>query len=105
MVLAQNFRKIGRKFGRTIQASNDSLHVAAPTRKKRSGVICCKSLRGFYGFIKIGDSEASRLLGVTCMGGLWPRLIQYVFILGGENCTCSDNNGLELLMVINQLKD
>ena len=41
--------------------------TAAPTRRKRSGVICCKSLRGSYGFIKIGDSETSRLLGVTCM--------------------------------------
>lgn len=38
------------------------------------------------------------------MGGLWPRLIQYVFILGGENG--SDNDDLELMMVIiNHLKD
>lgn len=101
MVPAQNFRKIG--------LAHPSIQrfiapTAAPTRRKRSGVICCKSLRGFYGFIKIGDSEASRLLGVTCMGGLWPRLIQYVFILGGENG--SDNDDLELMMVIiNHLKD
>jgi len=43
-------------------------------------------------------------VGVTCMGGVWPRLIQYVFILGGENG--SDNDDLELMMVIiNHLKD
>ena len=89
MVPAQNCRKNSL----TIQVSNDSLHVAAPTRRKRCGVICCKSLRGSYGFIKIGDSEASRLLGVMCMGGLWPQLIQYVFILGGENG--SENNDPE----------
>ena len=56
----QNFRKIG--------LAHPSIQrfiapTAAPTRRKRSGVICCKSLRGSYGFIKIGDSEASSFVG------------------------------------------